>query len=215
MQPAAPQAEPTPTPSPSRAERVFAAASVFPLTAFVLVHVADYSRLLFGASEIGARRSPAAWLIAAEALVVWLPFAGHAVFGAWIWRERRRRPESDVSARTLVALHRGLGIVTALFVADHFVRFRLPVLRGESWPSDTVQRLTRELSSTWQGIPWIGALHLFGTLALSFHLGYGLSRVARRHAPVRMAEPLHALSVALGVATGLFGLFTLLRLATG
>jgi succinate dehydrogenase / fumarate reductase cytochrome b subunit len=192
-------------------DRVFELTSVVPLGAFVVIHLVDYGRVLFGAGEIGARRHPSPLLVVAEALLVWLPLLGHAV---WSFSVIRRRRATEGRTATLAA-HRIAGVVVGLFLVDHCVRFRLPILLGHVHPGDSVARLASELSSTRAGVPWVAALHLVGTLAVAFHLAMGLRRMAERSERFRSSALLRASSVVAGVLLGVLGVLTILRLAGG
>lgn len=182
-----------------------------PLGAFVVIHALDYGRVLFGVEEIGARHRPSILTLVAEALLVWLPLAGHAGFSFAVWVRRRRTEASSVSALG----HRLAGIVAGLFLVDHFVRFRLPILTGHVHPGDSVVRLAAELSSTRAGVPWVAALHLVGTIAVAFHLAVGLRRIADRSERLRGSPVVRASCVGVGIVTGLVGVLTILRLAAG
>ncbi len=195
----------------ARWDRAFELTSVVPLGAFVVIHTLDYGRALFGAAEIGARRHPSLPVLALEALLVWLPIAGHALYSFAVWRRRQR---AEASSASLLA-HRISGVAAGLFLADHFLRFRLPVLRGTVLPSDSVPRLAAELSATSAGVPWVAALHLAGTIAVAFHLTLGLRRIVDRHEPLRSSPLAQASCVGAGVVAGLLGVLTILRLAAG
>jgi succinate dehydrogenase hydrophobic anchor subunit len=184
---------------------------VVPLGAFVLIHTLDYGRVLFGATEIGARRHPSIPLLVAEALLVWAPLVGHALYSFAVWRRRRKAEAGSAS----VLAHRIAGVVVGLFLVDHFVRFRLPILAGRTHPGDSVLRLAAELSSTRGGVPWVAALHLAGTVAIAFHLALGLQRIADRHDRLRGSPVVRASCIGAGVLAGLLGVFTILRLAAG
>jgi succinate dehydrogenase/fumarate reductase cytochrome b subunit len=196
-------------------ERVFALTSVVPLGAFVVFHVLDYARILAGVQVVGSRQGPSAWQLALEALLVWLPFTLHAALSVPIWLARRREPARGTEQRALLAMHRLAGVVTALFVVDHFVRFRLPILRGALEPADSVQRLAAELSRTQAGFPWVAGVQLLGTLAVAFHLAYGLSRLARRSPRFAASRVAQRLSLAVGLVLLFTGLFALAQLAAG
>jgi succinate dehydrogenase/fumarate reductase cytochrome b subunit len=199
----------------ARIESLFALTSVVPLGAFVVFHVLDYGRVLAGVQTIGARHAPPAWQLVLEALLVWLPFTLHAVLSIPIWRARRRVPSADVQERALLAMHRLAGLAILGFLIDHFVRFRLPILRGLIEPADSVQRLAAELSRTQAGFPWVAALHVLGTIAVAFHLGYGLRRVALRSPRFANGRGVARLSLGLGLLLLLTGLFALAELAAG
>jgi hypothetical protein len=129
-----------------------------------------------------------------------------------VWR-RRRAEEATAPAGGLVVLHRLATLPLALFLVDHFVRFRLPILRGEAYPSDAVQRLVAELSTTRGGVPWVAALGLAGVLSAGFHLGFGLHRISIRR---RMDSVGTRIACAFaGLAVGVPGVLTIVRLAAG
>lgn len=192
-------------------DRAFELTSVLPLGAFVAIHVGRYASVLFGAETVGARRSPSVAVLLLEALLVWAPLLFHALYAPSVWRRRRATETGPPSG--LLALHRLATLPLALFLIDHFVRFRLPILRGEAYPADSVQHLAAELSTTHGGVPWVAALGLAGVLAAAFHTSFGLYRVARR----RRADSLglRVACSALGVAVGVSGVVTLVRLAAG
>ncbi len=195
-------------------ERVFEITSVVPLAGFALVHLATYGRALFGATELGARHPLSGFAIAAEVLLIWLPFGFHLGYAPCVWR--RRQSENVLpDARAWLALHRLSGVVLGLFLADHFVRFRLPLLRGDRYPAESVLALARELSTTVAGVPLLAAAYALGTLALSFHLGYGLVRIAERRAQPELQRGLRAACTVVGVVTALTGTLTVVRLAAG
>jgi succinate dehydrogenase/fumarate reductase cytochrome b subunit len=193
-------------------DRAFELSSVVPLGAFVVLHVSRYANVLFGAATVGPRSAPSAPVLVTEALLVWLPLAFHALYGPAVWR-RRQAEQAPVPTSGLVVLHRFATLPLALFLIDHFVRFRVPILRGEAYPADSVQRLAAELSTTRGGVPWVAALGLAGVLAAAFHLGFGLYQVFIRRRmdsfPVRVACAL------VGIAVGATGVLTLVRLAAG
>jgi succinate dehydrogenase hydrophobic anchor subunit len=195
----------------ARWDRLFEVTSVLPLGAFFLIHVLDYGRVFGGVEEIGSRQRPSVLVGAAEAAFVWLPLLGHAAWSFSVWR--RRRALEPASASTLA--HRLAGIVTGVFLVDHFIRFRLPILRGLVHPSDSVVRLAAELSATRAGVPWVAAFHLVGVVAVAFHLALGLRRIVDRSERLRASRPAHAGCVAAGIVAGSVGVLTVLRLATG
>jgi succinate dehydrogenase/fumarate reductase cytochrome b subunit len=193
-------------------DRAFELSSVVPVGAFVLVHVGRYASVLFGTEIVGARGSPGALVLALEALLVWVPLAFHVLYAPSVWR-RRRAAEAPAARGGLVVLHRLAALPLALFLIDHFVRFRLPILRGETYPSDAVQRLVAELSTTRGGVPWVAALGLAGVLAAAFHLGFGLHRISIRRRMDSLG--LRVACAAAGLAVGVPGVLTVARLAGG
>jgi succinate dehydrogenase/fumarate reductase cytochrome b subunit len=195
-------------------ERWFEVTSVLPLAGFVLIHLASYGRAALGVTEIGVRHGPSAVALVGEVLGVWLPFGFHAAYALPLWRRRRREAE-PASAQAWLALHRLTGGVLGLFLVDHFLRFRLPILRGDRYPAESVEVLARELSRTVAGIPLVAGLHALGTLALSFHLGYGLWRVAERHVSPAAAGRARVACLVIGGLFGAVGTLTVVRLAAG
>lgn len=195
-------------------ERVFALTSVVPLAGFAVLHLGSYARVLFGATTLGDRHALSALALGVEAVVVWLPLAVHVALAGPLWLRRRTQTTAPGQAAPL-ALHRLAGALLAPFVVEHFVRFRWPIVRGDRYPAESVLALARELSSTVAGIPLLAAWHALGTLALSFHLGFGLARVAERYAPPAALGRWRALSFGLGVLVAVVGTLTIVRLATG
>lgn len=196
-------------------DRWFELTSVVPLAGFVVVHVGTYASVLFGAEELGARRSPSAVALVAEALCVWLPFAFHLVLAPGVWARRRGDVRPPPSERATLALHRGAGVVLAVFLLDHFVRFRLPILEGERYPGEALPALAAELSRTTFGVPLVASLHALGVLALAFHLGIGLHRIAARYPAVAAPRARLAVCVVLALAAGILGTISVIKFAAG
>ncbi len=196
-------------------ERLFELTSVLPLSGFALLHLLTYGRVLFGAVEVGSRHPPSGWAIAGEALGVWLPLAFHAVYGFVIWARRAAEPVRVESDRAELFLYRLTGVVLGVFLVDHCLRFRLPILQGDRYPAESVQALARELSTTVGGFPVLAGAHALGALALAFHLAFGLSRVATRHTDGVRAKRLRVACLAVGVLFALVGTLTVVRLAAG
>lgn len=194
-------------------DSVFELTGVVPLAGFAVLHLASYARVLFGATELGARRPLAVWGMGFELLGALL-FGCHVALAGPVWLARRRA-EAGRPRSAALALHRLTGAILLPFVVDHFVRFRWPILRGDRYPAESVLALARELSSTVAGVPLVAAWHVLGTLALSYHLSYGLSRFAERHAPPAGVRKARVVAAAIGVLAAVFGTLTIVRLATG
>jgi succinate dehydrogenase/fumarate reductase cytochrome b subunit len=196
-------------------ERWFEVTSVAPLSAFALLHVAGYGRVLLGVGELGARESPSLASRVAEALLIWAPLLLHVALAPGVYGRRRLERSPGASAQALLVLHRLAGPVLGVFLVDHFFRFRLPILRGERYPAEALGALAAELSRLTGGVPLVAWLHALGTLALGFHLSFGLFRVATRYP--RLVHPKSArwACAALGVLTAVVGTVTIIRLATG
>jgi succinate dehydrogenase/fumarate reductase cytochrome b subunit len=196
-------------------ERWFETTSVLPLAAFAALHVGAYGRVLFGVTEMGARERPSPWLLAAEALFLWVPLGFHVAVAPRIWRQRRAESPPTASGRASLTLHRASGVVLAFFLLDHFVRFRLPVVSGARLPAESLQALAAELSSTTFGVPLVAFLHTLGVLALGFHLGFGLWRSAERRPGLAGSRKLFGACVCVGATIVLVGTLTVIRLAAG
>lgn len=194
-------------------DRAFELSSVVPLGAFLLLHVGRYATVLLGAEEVGGRGAPSAAELGLEALLVWLPLAFHGLYGLVVWRRRAAEPGAPPRSNGLLVLHRLTTVPLALFLIDHFVRFRVPILRGEAYPADSVQRLVAELSTTRAGVPWVAALGLAGVLAAAFHLGFGLYRISIRRRMDTLG--LRVACALAGVLVGGTGVVTVVRLAAG
>jgi len=205
----------TPSSTDRALELAFELTSVVQLAGFALLHLATYGRALFGASELGARAPVSGWSVVLEAFGLWLPLGFHTFFGYFVWQRRRQSQPSPAGDRAWLALHRTSGVVLLLFVADHFIRFRLPIITGDRYPAESVVALARELSTTVAGFPLLAAWHALGTLALAFHLGYGLMRIADRRARPALKSRIRMLCAGVGVATAVFGTLTVVRLAAG
>ena len=195
--------------------RWFEVTSVAPLSAFALLHVASYGRVLFGMGELGAWESPSLALRVAEVLLVWAPLLLHVVLSPTVYGQRQLEPRVDASARASLTLHRLSGLVVGVFLVDHFVRFRLPILRGVRYPAEALGSLAAELSRLTWGVPLVAGLHALGTLALAFHMSFGLWRVAVRYPRVLRPETARWACAGLGLVTAVVGTLTIIRLATG
>lgn len=196
-------------------DRWFELTSVAPLSAFALLHVAGYGRVLLGVGELGAREGPSLASRVAEVLLIWAPLLFHVALSPGVYGRRRQERTKDASERASLVLHRLAGPVLGVFLVDHFFRFRFPILRGERYPSEALGALAAELSRLTGGVPLVAGLHALGTLALAFHLSFGLFRVASRYPHrVRPASARWACA-GLGVVTAVVGTLTIVRLATG
>jgi succinate dehydrogenase/fumarate reductase cytochrome b subunit len=196
-------------------ERLFELTSVIPLSGFALLHLLTYGRVLLGATEFGSRHPPSGWALLGEARGVWLPLGFHTVFGFVSWARRAPAPPARDSDLALLFLHRASGLVLGGFLVDHWLRFRLPILQGDRYPAESLHALARELSTTIGGFPVLAGVHELGTLALAFHLAFGLRRVVERRTRGVLARRLRAVCIGVGVFFGLVGTFSVVRLAAG
>jgi succinate dehydrogenase/fumarate reductase cytochrome b subunit len=202
MSPPAPHPE-----SRARAERIFRITGVVPLAVFTLFHV--------GAYAVAPSRShgfSTGWVgLVLELVLVLAPLVYHSGYGlVRLLRDDRR------AATTLDQVQRWTSPLLLLFLFDHVIRLRWPVLSGLHAPEDVHALLVRELSSTWGGVPAVAAFHCMGTAVLSFHLGFGLYRSDFAASRGFSAPKARAW---LGASVGLFvllaGSYSIIGLSTG
>lgn len=196
-------------------DRWFELTSILPLSAFALLHVVSYGLALGGAVGEGERASPALVWRALEVIVVWVPLLVHVALSPGVYARRRREPARGSSLGATLVVHRLSGPVLAVFLVDHFVRFRWPIVRGVRYPAESLGVLAAELSRTTAGVPLVAGLHLLGVLALAFHLGFGLWRVASRYPERVSPRTATVASGAIGMLLAVVGTFTIIRLAAG
>jgi succinate dehydrogenase/fumarate reductase cytochrome b subunit len=196
-------------------DRWFELTSIVPLSAFALLHVVRYGLSLGGFVEVGERASPALVWRVLEVLVVWAPLLAHSALSPWVYARRRQERTPGPSLAASLVVHRLAGPVLALFLVDHFVRFRWPIVRGVRYPAESLGALAAELSRTTAGVPFVAGFHGLGLLALAFHLSFGLWRVASRY-PERIAPRTASwVCAGIGVLTAVVGTWTIIRLAAG
>ena len=201
---------------PTPGERAFRACGIAPLGVFVLLHVGMYGRALAGFRDFGdpdaIRLSP--WVIALELALVAGPLAFHAGYGLHLLARRRNRPASG-TLHVLDRVQRASSLLVLAFIADHYARFRWPMLSGVAISSDAHALLVRELSSTSSGLPLVAGFQLLGIAAVAFHLGYGLYRFDWP-LPWLAAEKRRTwLAVGVGLLVLITASFAVIELATG
>jgi succinate dehydrogenase/fumarate reductase cytochrome b subunit len=204
----APMSPPDPAPeSRAWAERIFRITGFLPLAVFALLHVGAYA-----AAPSGDHGFALGWLgLCLEVALVLAPLVYHSGYGLFLLLRGERGDPS-----TLVRIQRWTSPLLLLFLVDHVVRLRAPLLAGLLAPEDTHALLVRELSSTWGGVPAVAAFQCLGTAVLAFHLGFGLYR--SEFVPLRgLAAPRSRawLGASVGLFVLLFGSFAIIGLATG
>ena len=204
------------TAAPTPWERAFRACGVAPLGVFVLLHVALYAKALWGRHDFGDGQAAglAPWVVAIELLLVTGPLAYHAGYGLLVLSRRGPRAGSS-PLQPLDRVQRATSLLVLAFVADHFARFRWPLLSGAAVPDDAGELLVRELSSTSAGLPLVAGFQLLGIAAVAFHLGYGLYRFEWRSAWLQSERRRSGLAVAVGLLVLLTASFAVVELATG
>ncbi|HEY6556642.1 MAG TPA: hypothetical protein VI072_05190 [Polyangiaceae bacterium] len=146
---------------------------VLPLTLFLVLHVPFNALVLVDSSWfIGARtwKAGAPFLSLVEMVLVWLPLALHAGYGAWLTVSGSRPHPNRPNAATLLTRLSGFGALA--FIAYHALEFRFTGTELDA--TDTAQKLYAELSATTaSGVPLTGALYLLGLGITVFHAGFG------------------------------------------
>jgi succinate dehydrogenase / fumarate reductase cytochrome b subunit len=157
------------------AMRAFSLTGVVPLAAFLVVHLGVCGALLFGERAFVRAASLLAHtpvLVAAEAVLVWLPLAVHSVLGVYVLASRKplapARPYSPLASRIV----RGTAIIAFAFLAGHVWELRVAA-RGVS-PEAFTTILEARLSSTVSGIPFLALAYLVGVSATVVHVAMGL-----------------------------------------
>jgi succinate dehydrogenase/fumarate reductase cytochrome b subunit len=205
------------TPAATRSERWFRASGVAPLGAFALLHVLVYSQVLLGQREFGDRDAAALspLVLGLELLLVVAPLAFHAGYGLALMA-RRPLAAAPGTLGVLDRVQRYSSLLVLVFIGDHYLRFRWPMVSGHAVPSDAYSLLVRELSSTVSGVPLVAALHLLGISALAFHLGYGIYRHDFRTVRwLATSTRRTALALTVGLLVLVPGSFAVIELATG
>jgi succinate dehydrogenase / fumarate reductase cytochrome b subunit len=197
-------------------QKWFELSGVVPLGVYLVVHVGNYTRSLFGATNYGVGSvwngaSLAPWWLVFELALVWLPLAFHAAYGLYLTLSPR---EGDAEERTRSLLLRVTGLFSLGFLVQHALWLSLPLYSGERSPADVSEMLAARLSSTSNGIPLAAILHLVGLGAVCAHFGWGLGRFLERWG---MASPSISRNGAgiLAVCLFLLGAASIVELATG
>ena len=158
--------------------RVFSWTGVAPLGAFLLLHVAVAAQALWGtvslvAAEDGLLRLPAlGWL---EVLFVFLPLAVHGGIGAGMVATRQTAASPSPYPAPVATAMRWTGIALLPFLVLHVVALRFRGAHAARLGgAAAASALASDLSTTWHGVPWQGALYLAGVACAVFHLCAGL-----------------------------------------
>ena len=170
--------------------RLLSLSGVAPLGAFVILHLVVNARALRGQQAYVAAagtlgRLPGIWLL--EGLLVFAPLLLHATVGVWLVVTRRPLAEPSPYPRALGIAVRVTALLSLAFLALHVPELRLRAFGPGPDPGEQLTLLAADLSSTWHGVPWRGALYLVGTAAVTFHLAAGawgyFARIGRGATP--------------------------------
>jgi succinate dehydrogenase / fumarate reductase cytochrome b subunit len=160
--------------------RVFSLSGVFPLGAFLVVHILANASALRGEGAFDAtvralHGVPLRPLV--EALVVFAPLILHAAIGLWLTLTRRPLAQPSPYPNGVRVAMRATGILVLVFLAMHLPEIRFGVGRGGHAGHEGATILTvlaADLSSTWRGVPWRGVVYLAGAGCVTFHFAAGL-----------------------------------------
>jgi succinate dehydrogenase / fumarate reductase, cytochrome b subunit len=157
--------------------RAFTLSGVFPLGAFLVVHLVLNMRALDGddAFERAVRafaRVPLLGVI--EGLFVFAPLLFHAAYGLWLVVRRLPLRTPSAYPPALRAAVRVTGVLAVAFLAMHLpeLRFREPTMRPSG--AALVAVLDADLSSMSHGLPWRAIAYLLGSACVCFHFAAGL-----------------------------------------
>ncbi len=173
-----------PNPNPSRrplapalVRRLFSLSGVFPLGAFLLLHLAVNARALRGEAAFD-RAVGAIQGLPAVALLEWLlvlgPLLTHASIGLWLVATGQPLAERSAYPRPLRLGMRATGVAALAFLAMHLSELRFRATGARLGGDELATVLTEDLSSLWHGVPWRGAAYLAGSACVTFHLAAGL-----------------------------------------
>ena len=151
--------------------KLFALSGVVPLGAFLFVHLVTTASGLAGGAQFGRVFAHRAWTTAAIGLLVLVPLAFHAGYGAYL-AVARRGEASLPSWRP--RLRRTAALGTLVFVVAHLIELPGPVWTGGIEEGGLFDRVSAHLSSTWHGVPFVAVLYLAGVAATLAHFGLEL-----------------------------------------
>jgi succinate dehydrogenase / fumarate reductase cytochrome b subunit len=157
--------------------RVFSLSGVFPLGAFLVVHILANASALrgdgaFAATVRALHGLPFRGL--AEGLLVFAPLAVHGAIGVWMTITRRPLAQPSPYPNGVRVAMRVTGVLVLAFVAMHLPEIRFGVGPDGHTGAALLTVLTADLSSTWRGVPWRGVVYLAGAGCVTFHFAAGL-----------------------------------------
>jgi succinate dehydrogenase / fumarate reductase cytochrome b subunit len=157
--------------------RVFSLSGVFPLGAFLVVHILANASALRGEGAFDAtvralHGVPLRALV--ETLVVFAPLVLHAGIGVWLTVTRRPMAQPSPYPSGVRVAMRATGVLVLAFLAMHLPEIRFRGGPGGPTGPTILTVLAEDLSSTWRGVPWRGVLYLAGTGCVAFHFAAGL-----------------------------------------
>lgn len=196
------------------ARRLFSASGVLPLGVFVLIHLAVQARALAGPvafekSTLLTSRAP----FALEVLLVVLPLAFHAAYGAYLAIKRVPLRDPSPYPSALLRAMRVTGLLALAYVAFHVYE-----LGGALSPSARYALVAGKLSTATATFPLRAVLEVCGEGIVLFHFCVGAWGVcvARGWAGSRSARRWSAVAFsAIGAAAFLVAFDTVVLFSTG
>jgi succinate dehydrogenase / fumarate reductase cytochrome b subunit len=160
-----------------RLRRLFSLSGVFPLGAFLVLHLALNARVLRGASAFAAtvrvlHQVPAVPLV--ESLFVFAPLVFHGALGLWLVATRRPLTPPTPYPPVLRGAMRVTGVVAVAFLAMHLPELRFHSAGTRLNGDELATLLDADLSRISRGVPWCGLVYLIGTACVTFHFACGL-----------------------------------------
>jgi succinate dehydrogenase / fumarate reductase cytochrome b subunit len=160
-----------------RMRRAFSMSGVFPLGAFLVLHLLLNAQALRGTPAFEAtvrslHRIPAAPLV--ESIFVFAPLLFHGALGLWLVASRTPLVPVAPYPPLVRIVMRATGVVAALFLAMHLSEIRFHSAGTRLGGDELATLLDADLSSVSRGVPWRGLGYLVGTACVTFHFACGL-----------------------------------------
>jgi succinate dehydrogenase / fumarate reductase, cytochrome b subunit len=157
--------------------RVFTLSGVFPLGAFLVIHLATNMWAMAGEGAFlrtvhDYSRLPGLTLF--EVLFVFAPLLFHTGFGLWLVVTGRPLTEPTPYPTMVRVAMRVTGVLAVAFLAMHLPELRLRSQGVRPGGALLLSVLGADLSSLSYGIPWRGVAYLLGSGCVCFHFAAGL-----------------------------------------
>jgi succinate dehydrogenase / fumarate reductase cytochrome b subunit len=150
---------------------LFAACGIAPLGAFLVVHIATTASALGGQARFARVFANRWWMTAALILLVVIPLAFHAGYGAYL---AIKRPGDANLPSWFPRLRRVASLATLAFVVVHVIEVPGGLWTGSFASGALFDVLSAHLSSTWHSVPFVAVGYLLGVAATLTHFGLGL-----------------------------------------
>lgn len=154
--------------------RLHSLSGIIPVGAFLLEHIL-YSNAI-------ATQGPAAYakqvrflgslpfVIALEALGIWLPILFHALYGFWIWyRGKGNLIQYPWAGNWMYTLQRWTGLIAFAYIVWHTYSLRFTGIDLHMYPGASFGKVQNELA-----ILGYFVFYLVGLLAAAWHFSYGV-----------------------------------------